>query len=197
MVTGIWTYIRHHHLAFLALFIALGGTAWALQENSVKSKHIVNGQVKGVDVDESTLDLGAEPWHEVGSGAPEPDFTSANGCEWFNYHNGWNPASFIRDAAGIVHLRGRVWAAAENQSVDCQFTTFAEKVIFHLPAGFRPDLSETMPVMSNDKFGKLYVLNDGQVRLEGNEITADDASQWLQLDGISFRCGPSGEDGCP
>lgn len=37
--------------ATLALFLALGGgIAWALETNSVKSKHIVNEQVKAVDI---------------------------------------------------------------------------------------------------------------------------------------------------
>ena len=44
----------------LALFIALsGGVAFAvtrLDPNSVRSKHIVNGQVKGADVNEGKLD---------------------------------------------------------------------------------------------------------------------------------------------
>ena len=34
----------------LALFVALGGTAWALQANSVTSRHIVNDTIRSVDV---------------------------------------------------------------------------------------------------------------------------------------------------
>jgi hypothetical protein len=34
----------------LALFVALGGTAWALQANSVTSRHIVDGTIRSVDV---------------------------------------------------------------------------------------------------------------------------------------------------
>ena len=40
--------------ATMAVFIALGGTSYAavqLANNSVRSKHIVNGQVKGADLD--------------------------------------------------------------------------------------------------------------------------------------------------
>jgi len=37
-------------ISIVALFAALGGTAWALKNNSVKSKHIVNGQVKEKDL---------------------------------------------------------------------------------------------------------------------------------------------------
>lgn len=43
-------------VSVIALFGALGlGTAWALEANSVESRHIVNGQVKGADVAEGTL----------------------------------------------------------------------------------------------------------------------------------------------
>lgn len=40
-------------VAYVALFVAMGGTAYAgvtLSKNSVRSKHIKNGQVKGVDL---------------------------------------------------------------------------------------------------------------------------------------------------
>jgi hypothetical protein len=47
----IGSYVRQHHLALLCLFLILGGgTAWALENNSVKSRHIVNGQVKDPDL---------------------------------------------------------------------------------------------------------------------------------------------------
>jgi hypothetical protein len=50
------------HLTFanvvsvIALFVALGlGTAWAVERNSVESKHIVNGEVKSADVENNGL----------------------------------------------------------------------------------------------------------------------------------------------
>ncbi len=59
-------HLRSNAVAYLALFFALGiGTAWAIEVNSVKSKHIQDGQVrskdvrdndlKGIDVNEGTL----------------------------------------------------------------------------------------------------------------------------------------------
>ena len=60
-------------MATVAVFIALGGGAYAvsLQKNSVKSKHIKDGQVKsadvadddliGTDIDEDTLQLSRRP----------------------------------------------------------------------------------------------------------------------------------------
>lgn len=50
------SHLRSNVVGYVALFFALGlGTAWALETNSVKSKHIVNDAVKGKDIDESTL----------------------------------------------------------------------------------------------------------------------------------------------
>lgn len=49
--TGIRDHIRANIVGYVALFFALSlGTAWAIERNSVKSKHIANGQVKGVDI---------------------------------------------------------------------------------------------------------------------------------------------------
>jgi hypothetical protein len=51
--------IRHLSLSnvvsLVALFVALGGSAYALSNNSVKSRHIANGQVKTEDLDDSAV----------------------------------------------------------------------------------------------------------------------------------------------
>lgn len=46
------TYVRRHHLAIIAVFMALTSTAYAasLARNSVRSKHIKNGEVKTADI---------------------------------------------------------------------------------------------------------------------------------------------------
>jgi hypothetical protein len=69
--------------ATVALFLALtGGIAWALERNTVRSKHIVNGQVrsadvaddgsgfelKGEDIDQSSLGLVANSTYRLGQG---------------------------------------------------------------------------------------------------------------------------------
>jgi hypothetical protein len=54
MRTGIWRYLRHHHLAFLALFVALGGTSYAavrIPANSVGTKQIRNNAVTLTKID--------------------------------------------------------------------------------------------------------------------------------------------------
>ena len=47
-----------HVVSTLALFVALGGTAYAaveLQRDDVRSKHIKNGQVKGEDLADNSV----------------------------------------------------------------------------------------------------------------------------------------------
>ena len=51
MTHRIGAYVRQNHLALICLCLIVGGgTAWALERNSVKSRHIVNGQVRSIDV---------------------------------------------------------------------------------------------------------------------------------------------------
>src|SRR6476659_1978410 len=60
LLRGVGRYIRQHHLALIALFVALSGTAYAtskigpndIAKNAVRSKHIKNGQVKLSDTND-------------------------------------------------------------------------------------------------------------------------------------------------
>jgi len=52
LLGAIGRYIRQHHVALLALFVALGGTALALDRNGVKSRHIAPGEVKLSDTND-------------------------------------------------------------------------------------------------------------------------------------------------
>ncbi len=56
MSVRIVQHLRNNVVGYVALFFAMGvGTAWALGANSVKSKHIVNDQVKSADVRDDVL----------------------------------------------------------------------------------------------------------------------------------------------
>ena len=54
MLRGIAAYVRRHHIALLALFFALGGTAVAasnlLPRNSVGSAQVINGSLQKKDL---------------------------------------------------------------------------------------------------------------------------------------------------
>jgi hypothetical protein len=58
MTKTIGSYLRRHHIALLALFVALGGTSYAavsLAPNSVATKQIKNGQVKTADLGKNSI----------------------------------------------------------------------------------------------------------------------------------------------
>jgi hypothetical protein len=68
-------------VATLALFLALtGGVAWALERNSVKSKHIVDDQVQSADVRDDSLAGGGLTGDDIQEGtlAQVPQANSAN-----------------------------------------------------------------------------------------------------------------------
>jgi hypothetical protein len=168
-------------MATIAVFIALGGGAYAafsLPRNSVKSKHIVNHQVKAKDlVKPAAVKSAGLPTNESGSCAESPG-------EWAEFDpDSRGRLGYYRDVDGVVHLNGA--------AVDCS----TDDIIFHLPPGFRPrnpfeaaiGLRNNGPPVSVD-----IVRATGEV----NVITAADGDIY-KLDPVSFRCGPSGEDGCP
>lgn len=89
---------------------------------------------------------------------------------WVNYGGGYNTCQYFKDKMGIVHLKGMV----KNGRVG--------KVIFTLPAGYRPLHRQLHGVCThNNAIGRCDVLTDGQVHcVSGN-------ARWFSLDGITFR----------
>lgn len=63
MLQKMRIYVRRHHVALLALFVSLGGTAYAgskigssdIKRDAVKSKHVAKNALKGQDVNEARL----------------------------------------------------------------------------------------------------------------------------------------------
>ena len=226
-------------VSVIALFVALGAGAYAagLRPNSVKSKHIVNGQVKGQDVADDAVgspevideSLGGQdiaedtlPTVPTADNANELDgkdsteFAAAGSegwqaltlksnpanCHWQNFDPSFNPPAFFRDRAGVVHLRGMI-TAVDGTTSNCGFNaglggdaTFSSA----LPQGYRPANIELFTITAGNKPGRLDWFPDGQpflgAALAGYPSFAD-LKNWLSLDGVSFRCAPSGQNGCP
>jgi hypothetical protein len=104
--------------------------------------------------------------------------------------NGWynisvtvnNFASYFRDPYGFVHLRGAV--------LKCGTAT---NPMFVLPLGYRPAMLEILSQQSSAGALEVDVSANGNV--DPNPAMA--ANNWVSLDGIVFRCGPAGSNGCP
>jgi hypothetical protein len=87
MATRTLSYVRRHHVAYLALFVALGGTTYAatvprnsvgraqLKKNAVTSVKVKNGSLRGVDFAAGELPQGergpAGPAGAVGPRGPQ------------------------------------------------------------------------------------------------------------------------------
>jgi hypothetical protein len=160
---------------------------------SLTGADVADNGLTGADVDESSLDLATEAWHEIGA-AGEPGFNDSGFCSWTNFDpTNFATAAFARDRHGIVRLKGRVKAVDGS---GCNFGAPEDQLIFTLPPGYRPEKRDAEPVLTNFAFGRVNVDVGGQVSVDP-PTTETNARVWLSLDGIAFRCLPSGTNGCP
>jgi hypothetical protein len=236
-------------MATIAVFIALGGSAYAaaqLKKNSVGTKQLKKDAVTGAKVKDGSLsavdiggavnsanrasaadnathaisadsatqaasaDRSADATHaansdkvgglpssafirvdQLGGFIPAPHFEHSNfGCPfdqtvWHDSSPEVNETTgYWRDPFGVVHLRGF--------AIRCER---AEPSIFTLPPGFRPGkLEHFVAIMENPG------LEMGQVTVEAKgDVVAGEVLEngSIALDGITFKCAPSGSDGCP
>jgi hypothetical protein len=168
-------------ISTLCLFVVLGSGAYAVAtapKDSVVSRSIKNGQVKKKD-----LGVPAK-YKDVGF---TDQFGSCPGGvnEWRDatFFNG--PVGYYRDPFGIVHLRGTV--------IRCGTVS---DVIFTLPAGYRPNGNalDTLGVKNQTDAHEVRILSNGEVSATTPGIATGNT---LSFEGITFRCAPSGQDGCP
>jgi hypothetical protein len=159
-------------MATLAVFLVLGGGAYAafhLPKNSVRSRNIVNGQVKNKDLaPPSFKDAGLKEFPGACGGL--------NG--WFNVNSSVNDrVSYARDGLGFVHLRGVA-----------TFCGSASSTVFKLPLGFRPSRTESAVAVGQVGTTLIDINNTGEVEAGSNTVS---------LAGVTFRCGPLKKNGCP
>lgn len=202
-------------MSTIAVFVALCGGAYAIAtapKNSVVSKSIKNGQVKQVDLaaglsvanaanagNANTLDgtdstvfahKGSDGWTAVDL-ADDPAW-----CNYIIRTDGSNDAAFFRDPAGVVHLRGFLMAVdGDPNPCGASGNDFIINRDSPLPLGYRPAKDEHFIIRMNDKAAGVDVWNSGDLLVR--PLTWADAEQDFSLDGISWRCAPSGANGCP
>lgn len=149
-------------MSTIAVFLAIGGgLAWALANNSVRSRHIVNGQVKKQDVQDLRY----------------TNLNLKNG--WSSFGGSLTPAAAL-DAQGVVHLRGAIAQGIADGD------NFAQ-----LPTAFRPNQDVFMPVATgNHNLGRLNVEPNGEMTVEpdaGGTVPADAHKNFTSLDGVTYE----------
>lgn len=194
MPRGFGRFMRQNAVALLALFIALGGTAFAaaalprnsvgtkqLKKNAVTSVKIKNNKVTGADVDEATLGTVPDARHAArADSVPPPEAyheVGAPGEPGFQY--GWgneNPAAettaaFYKDPFGVVRFKGMVSFGTKD-------------TIFQLPPGYRPQKAFCMATIRDFDAAAVCVYPTGEVFQ-----TLGDTTGTLFLDGLTFNTG--------
>lgn len=196
-------------VATLALFLALGGAAFAaskLPKNSVGTKQLKKNSVTAAKVKKHTLTgnninlekLGKVPsasvadtanslppleaTHIVGT-AGQPGFLngSANipGTKGVNFP----PAGFYKDHEGIVHLQGFVIVGEGKSPI--------EGAIFTLPEGFRPAAGTSVVFPNVEDNEEISVLGSKTIS-EGKDLSgivyANSGNETIvALNGITFK----------
>lgn len=194
-------------ISLLSLFVALGGTSYAviklpansvgsreIKPNAVSSGDIRNGSVASKDLAPSARGQRGPrgpqgPPGQAGSAgdgtaspaAVEPWKPLAFAADWSNYSTGASAylvAQYRKDQQGRVHLRGLV-----KKDVG---VPVADDVIATLPPGYRPSGRTVFAVAGGDaldKYGRADVLANGDIHfIIGGTTEAD----FTSLDTISF-----------
>jgi hypothetical protein len=95
-----------------------------------------------------------------------------------------NVVSYQRDPFGTVHLRGVALKCGAPPSGD---------TIFTLPSGYRPAAQEVQVALYSTGANRVNIDTSGGVVAAGGPASGASVS----LDGLTFRCAPSGSNGCP
>lgn len=88
---------------------------------------------------------------------------------WENFGFGYNPAGYMLDGLGFVHLRGLIKLGGLHSPA------------FQLPPGCRPAYNEYMATVADNAFASIATTAAGDV------IPWDGVNTWFSLDGVTFR----------
>jgi hypothetical protein len=130
-----------------------------------------------------------EPWHEIGT-AGNPGFGQCNintRTVWQNDEAGTlATAAFYRDPFGVVHLKGSIECPGAMPTIGSS--------IFELPPGYSSDGELWFPISADGGAASVYIFRSQFLNYATGGVPANGR---LSLDGVSWRCAPSGVNGCP
>lgn len=142
-------------------------TAFTLVDFRSTGKGIAFGKVSEKDAMEIALDVELS-----GDFIQEERQAATLQNSWANYGSAYESATYWKDKCGVVHLAGLIKGG----------TTTAETVIFNLPEGYRPRVSEKFFAVSLNAICVIDIYTSGNVAIKTGANTG-----WLSLSGITFR----------
>ena len=144
-------------------------TAFTLCDFRSTGKGIAFGKVSEADRMEIAMDVDL-----TGTLLQEAIQTPTLQNSWVNYGTAYQGAGYWKDKCGVVHLCGLIKSG----------TTTAETVIFTLPSGYRPAVSEKFFAVSMNAICVIDVYSSGAIAIKTGAN-----SSWLSLSGINFKAG--------
>jgi hypothetical protein len=147
-----------------------------LADAAVGTAKLADGSVTAVKL--------AGPGDYIDAGLPDAFPSCVTTGDWENVSPDVNHrTSYFRDPWGIVHLAGVA-----------RKCTPPNNTVFTLPAGFRPARHVlTLAYYTSPGATQLEINADGAIVTSGSLANG----ALVSLDSVSFRCGPSGANGCP
>ena len=198
-------------MSTIAVFLALAGgsfaVAAALENNSVKSKHVKDNQLKSEDLKDGeaveAADLAPEEELHVIGGPGEPALGDGGegDCIWSVGDDLGQNLGFYRDTVGRIHLTGlaEVQAAPSEDCMESPSEQFEDMRVFTLPASHRPAGPEQFFTGSHSHFATVIVNGPSATPIAGQSIGPGDVvviptlgseiPEGVSLGGVSFRAG--------
>jgi hypothetical protein len=184
-------------ISSIALFVALGGTSYAVARNSIGTAQLKNNAVTSAKIKNGAVRSGdLAPSARVGQRGPRGPQGPSGGTAaggglkpdawqpmpyiggWGDVTNpGYQPGGFRKDSEGLVHLRGLM---DQHNGLPSQ-----SPIIAVLPVGYRPSNREIFSTLGGAPDGtiRVDVLPDGSVLWNGGPNAESD---FVTLAGLTF-----------
>jgi hypothetical protein len=157
----------------------------AIAPNAVTGAKVNNDSLTGADITESTLVMpGAAAFTDAGLLGNSPLCSGTD--RWENWSPGvQNPVGYYRDPLGFVHLQGYAHRCGT-----------VSDTIFTLPAGYRPTTYYDLVGVSVASGNAVFIEVDATGAVKA-KVAAVPSNTGVGIDSLTFRCAPTGANGCP
>jgi hypothetical protein len=180
-------------MSTIAVFVALGGTSYAVARNSVGTAQLRRDAVTSAKVkDRSLRSSDLAPSARTGTrgprgpagppgqfiGTPEPWHPLALAAGWDLFDTGHQRPGYRKDRQGLVHLRGLLTQTTGLPALD--------DVLATLPPGYRPSVRTIFIVATGQgiAFARLIVDPDGTLkRTAAGDVLEKD---YTSLNGVTL-----------